>query len=220
MLPAAAAAQLGADELRVYWHPDNNGDSEKAPRRQRIDRLLRNTLAPLLGLPPAALVFGREAHGRPFLRHVGAPDFNLSDTRGGSLIAVSHAARIGVDLERIDRQLPVLRLARRWFGAEEFEVLQSLPAENARVAFLRLWTAKEASCKSTGTGIFGFLSAWRFEVISAPPLLQSAPADAGSAERWHFLRLAPSAEHTAVLALRDSAARNFSAYQLPDQSTD
>jgi 4'-phosphopantetheinyl transferase len=216
LLPAAAAGALAADELRVYWHPDTAHDHPAAPRRQRVDRLLRQVLAPLVGLSPAELSFGREAHGRPFLRHAGAPDFNLSDTRGGSLIAVSRAARIGVDLERVDRQLPVLRLARRWFSAQECEVLEALSAEDARVAFLRLWTAKEASCKSTGTGIFGFLSAWRFDVGTAAPRLQSAPADAGAAERWRFLRLAPSAEHTAVLALRDSTTLTFSACQFPD----
>jgi 4'-phosphopantetheinyl transferase len=52
------------------------------------------------------LRFGREEKGRPFLRAEGAPDFNLSDTEGGTLLALSHAARVGVDLERRERRPP------------------------------------------------------------------------------------------------------------------
>jgi len=175
---------------------------------------MRAVLAPLVGLPADTLEFGREAKGRPFLRHDQAPDFNLSDTLGGTLIAVSRAARIGVDLERVDRQPPVDRLANRWFGDEEARVLRTLAPDDARVAFLHLWTAKEASCKATGTGIYGYLPQWRFDALSAAPKLQAAPTEAGAAERWRFLRLAPSSEHTAVLALRDCSVRSFTAYRL------
>lgn len=181
----------------------------------RVDQLLRRVLAPMLNLPAEDLVFGREAKGRPFLRHAQAPDFNLSDTVGGTLIALSMTGRVGVDLERIDRRPPVSRLANRWFSAEECLVLDALSPEQARAAFLNLWTAKEASCKATGTGIFGFLSTWRFDVLSATPNLHSAPADAGAAERWQFLRLAPSSEHTAVIALRDATYQTIRAYCLP-----
>ena len=170
-------------------------------------------MAPLLGLTPDALVFGREARGRPFLQHPQAPGFNLSDTPGGSLLAIAARGRPGVDIERLDRALPVERLARRWFSAEERAALQALPAELARAAFLRLWTAKEASCKATGTGIFGYLAQWTFCVDAQVPILQSLPADAGDAERWHFERLQPSPEHTAVLAVYDAPALVLSAFR-------
>jgi len=42
-------------------------------------------------------------------------------------------------------------------------------ADAARRAFLRLWTAKEASCKATGTGIYGRLAAWRFAIGEDDP---------------------------------------------------
>lgn len=182
----------------------------------RIDQLLRSVLAPLVGIPAEALLFDREAKGRPFLRHDQAPDFNLSDTRGGTLIALTTSGRIGVDLERTDRQPPVDRLAARWFSDQESAALLALAPEQARVAFLQLWTAKEASCKATGTGIYGFLADWRFDPSSALPLLQAAPAEAGAGERWRFLRLAPSSEHTAAIALRDAAELAISAYRLID----
>jgi 4'-phosphopantetheinyl transferase len=216
---AAEAPPLAADELRVYWCPEDPGANES--RRQRVDRLLRAVLAPQVGLPKEALAFGREEKGRPFLRHDGAPDFNLSDTHGGTLIALCRRGRIGVDLERSARAPPVQRLARRWFSAQEAELLADLPEVAARLAFIRLWTAKEASCKATGTGIFGYLPRWRFAVEAdaadspdlAPHLLE-APIDAGDVTRWSFLRVAPSAQHTAVLALRDGPGLVLAGHEL------
>lgn len=204
-LDAGDAGHLPDDELRLLWAPAVAADAAP-PRRQRIDALLRHVLAPLLGLAPAALRFGREAKGRPFLEHADAPDFNLSDTGGGTLLALTRASRVGVDLERLDRQPPAARLAARYFAPAEAQALARLaPAEAAR-EFIALWTAKEASCKATGTGIFGFLPRWQFEPGAATPVLRALPAEAGAATRWRFLRLAPSPAHTAVLALRDAPA--------------
>jgi 4'-phosphopantetheinyl transferase len=181
-------------------------------------------LAPQVALPIGARAFGREAKGRPFLRHDGAPDFNLSDTDGGTLIALCRRGRIGVDLERSARAPPVQRLARRWFSPDEAASLAELPEDRARRAFIRLWTAKEASCKATGTGIFGYLPRWRFAVDLEPetpgleraPRLLEAPADAGDLARWSFLRVAPSDQHTAVLALRDGDGLALAGYELQD----
>lgn len=186
------------------------------PRRQRADALLRRVLAPLVGLPPEALLFGREAKGRPFLRHPGAPDFNLSDTTGGTLVAICARGRVGADLEQVERRPPVARLATRYFSASEATALGAMDEESARRAFLYLWTAKEASCKSTGTGIFGYLPQWQFDAGSESPRLLAAPGDAGDAARWSFLRLSPSPLHTAVLALRDGEGLVLSACQFVD----
>jgi 4'-phosphopantetheinyl transferase len=211
-LPTRPAA-LAADELRLVWCPEQPA---QGARRARVDRLLRSVLAPLLDLPPDQLRFGREEKGRPFLRHEGAPDFNLSDTAGGTLVALCAHGRIGADLERLDRQLPVARLAQRYFAPAEISALKALDQESARIGFLRLWTAKEASCKATGTGIFGWLPRWQFEVGGEQPRLLQAPAEAGDASRWQFFRVTPSPEHTAVLSLCDGGRVRITGYQLPD----
>lgn len=212
-MPAKPAA-LVADELRLVWCPEQADDGA---RRARVDRLLRAVLAPLLGLAPEQLRFGREEKGRPFLRHEGAPDFNLSDTAGGTLIALCARGRIGADLERLDRQPPVARLAQRYFATSEVSALQALDEASARIGFLRLWTAKEASCKATGTGIFGWLPRWQFAVGSEQPRLLEAPVEAGAASRWQFFRVSPpSGEHTAVLSWYDGAElARVTAYALP-----
>jgi 4'-phosphopantetheinyl transferase len=190
--------------LRLVWCPAQE-DDDKIPRRQRVDSLQRRVLAPLLGREAGALRFAREAKGRPYLAHDGAPDFNLSDTAGGTLFAISRAARVGVDLELAARQPPSARLARRYFTAAEAQAIAALEPEHAARAFILSWTAKEASCKCTGTGIFGYLPRWEFAVGESQPRLLSLPEEAGEAARWSFLRVQPSAVHTAVIALRDAA---------------
>ena len=142
VLHADAAGILPVDELRLVWCP---AAQDTAPRRQRIDALMRRVLAPLLQLPPHGLRFAREYKGRPYLAHAGAPDFNLSDTHGGTLFALSRAARVGVDLELAARAPPAARLAARYFAAEEAQALAALPAQEAARAFILSWTAKESS---------------------------------------------------------------------------
>jgi len=211
---AIAAGQLDAKQvlaagaLHVWWWPEVLQPAAVS-RRLRTDAILRTLLARYLPIDPGALRFGREPKGRPYLLHADAPDFNLSDTRGGCVLAVSAAGRVGIDIERCDRQLPVTRLAARWFAPEDAVALRGLDAEAARRAFLRLWTAKEASCKATGTGIYGRLSAWRFAVDEgdAPPRVIALPPEACSADHWGFHRLAPVASHTVVLACHGTAAQ-------------
>jgi 4'-phosphopantetheinyl transferase len=201
-LGADDARALPAGELRLVWCPAR--DDDDTPRRQRIDALQRRVLAPLLGLPPAQLRFAREYKGRPYLAHDGAPDFNLSDTHGGTLFAISRSARVGVDLELAARTPPAARLAARYFAPEEAQALAALPEDEATRAFILSWTAKESSCKATGTGIFGFLPRWAFAVGEAQPRLLALPEDAGDASRWSFVRVQPSDVHTAVVAMRDA----------------
>jgi 4'-phosphopantetheinyl transferase len=214
-LDALTARELPADELRLVWCPASPADDD-TPRRQRIDALQRRVLAPTLGLAPGELRFAREVKGRPYLMHAGAPDFNLSDTHGGTLFALSRGARVGVDLELAARTPPAARLAARYFAPEEARALAAMDEAAAARAFILSWTAKEASCKATGTGIFGYLPRWAFAVAEAQPRLLALPGDAGDAPRWSFLRVQPGVEHTAVIALRDAAPGLWlSAYTLP-----
>lgn len=195
---------IAAGELHVWWWPESLQPVAQTTR-QRTDAVLRTLLARYLPQQASALQFGREPKGRPYLLHAGAPDFNLSDTRGGSVLAIASSGRIGIDIERCDRTLPVMRLASRWFAADEAAALGALDAESARRSFLRLWTAKEAACKATGTGIFGHLATWQFAIADddSAPVALALPPEAGARQHWRFLRLAPAPTHTVALACRD-----------------
>ena len=202
----AGKQALAADALHVWWWPEQL-QPYTASRRLRTDTVLRTLLARYLPLAPDALGFERESKGRPYLAHAAAPDFNLSDTRGGCVIAIAGCGRVGIDIECCDRTLPVDRLAARWFATDEAEQLRAMDPEHARRAFLRSWTAKESSCKATGTGIYGRLAAWRFVIsdIDMSPRAIAFPPEAGDAESWCFHRLAPAQTHTVALACRDNS---------------
>lgn len=189
-----------ASNVHLWWCATPPSEAAPALRRARLDRLLRDVLSRYVGLDPERLRFGREPRGRPFLHGEGMPDFNLSDTTGGSVIAVARAPRVGVDLERLDRVPSHRRLARRYYSSAECGRLEAMPDEDARRAFLALWTAKESSCKSTGTGIYGQLDRWTFDPRFEAPTLVSLPDEAGPASRWHHLRVEPAPGYTAVIA--------------------
>lgn len=201
MLPASARISFSdAINVHLWWCPTPPEEVAPRLRRGRLDRLLRDVLSRYVDIAPAALRFGRESRGRPFLHGEGMPDFNLSDTDGGSVIAVARAPRVGVDLERLDRVPQHRRLARRYFSSAECGRLEAMPEDEARLAFLRLWTAKESSCKSTGTGIYGQLDRWTFDPRLEVPSLISLPEAAAPESRWHHLRVEPAPGYTAVLA--------------------
>lgn len=192
---------LTAGEVHLLWCPAPAGKAGE--RRIHLDRLLRRALAPYAGQAAAELQFGREPRGRPFLIGVDAElSFSLSDTAGGSVVAVARGLRIGVDLERLDREPPVLRLARRYFDPLEVAALAALPDDLRARAFLHAWTAKEAACKATGSGLQDRLHRWCFEIdpSCADPQLRCAPPEAGDPTAWSLRRLSPAPGYTAAVA--------------------
>jgi 4'-phosphopantetheinyl transferase len=202
-----AVPDLDPGDVHLWWRATAPDEELPRLRRTRLDVLLRRVLSRYAGLPPQRLQFGREARGRPFLLGTDMPDFNLSDTVGGSVVAVARRSRIGIDLERLDRVPSHRRLARRYFSARECLTLDALDDESARAAFLRLWTAKEASCKSTGTGIYGWLSHWEFDPLRALPRLLALPEAAGALAEWQHVRVSPHPDYTAVIACRGELSR-------------
>lgn len=198
-------APLIPGAVHVLWSPAP--PLSGATRAHWLDQRLRRALAPYVGCAPEALRFGREARGRPYLwmraSSASGLDFNLSHTEGGCVIAVARARRVGIDLERSDRRMPALRLAQRYFAPDEAAALAALgPAEQSR-AFVHAWTAKEACCKATGSGLAGQLAAWRFASDSEgeAPRLLALPPGAGEPHHWQLRRLTPATGYTAALAV-------------------
>src|SRR5260221_78318 len=79
---------------------------------------LRWLLARVLNISPDAVPLRRGLHGRPELDGTTpAPDFNVSHTDGGAVIAIADGLaapmRVGVDVERDDPRVRADRLARK-----------------------------------------------------------------------------------------------------------
>jgi 4'-phosphopantetheinyl transferase len=127
---------------------------EALSRRYVLGRaLLRWTLGNALSLPPSAVPIVRGVRGRPQLATDVGIDFNVSHTEGVALIGIARAGRIGVDVERADRDVRADGLARKFLTAAEQATLVPLPEAERRARFLRYWTCKEAMSKATGDGL-------------------------------------------------------------------
>ncbi len=140
----ARAARFGREALRARWIAGRAS--------------LRVVLGRTLDVAPHAVAIARGARGRPQLAGADAEiDFNVSHTAGVALIGVvrprGRGTRIGVDVERADRDVAAERLARRVLTPDERADLEAYaPPERSR-RFLRYWTCKEAMSKATGDGL-------------------------------------------------------------------
>jgi 4'-phosphopantetheinyl transferase len=88
-----------------------------------------------------------EPSGRP---HVDGLAVSISHSRTLVAVAATAAGPVGVDVEDVYAR-EVRGLARRWFDPSELEWMAGQPDE--LVAFLNLWTAKEAVGKALGLGL-------------------------------------------------------------------
>lgn len=93
-------------------------------------------------------IFGYEADGKPFIE--GHPDvhFNLSHCHEAAICAVSDHP-VGIDIESIRPFKD--SLARYTMNDDELRLIHH--STHPEVAFIRLWTMKEALLKLTGKGI-------------------------------------------------------------------
>lgn len=197
---SAPPAQL-ADAIQV-WFVEN----WPAPRKAAESLALRALLASYLGTRPEYLQIVRDQHGKPRIAN-STLEFNLSHTRSSALVGICDGNPLGVDLEHLGRQRPVLQLAQRFFAPSEASALSVLDPVRRQTAFLELWCCKEAVLKALGRGLaFGlarveFALDDRGEPQSLIRVGEDLPHD------WHVVRLHPSPEFAAALAWHGAARR-------------
>ena len=127
----------------------------------------------------------RAASGRP----VTDPPVDVSLSHGGGWVAVAAhvSGRVGIDVEGPRHVSPSLTL--RCLATSELSWLDAAADRATRSdRFLRLWTAKEAYLKATGTGL------GRDPRTVATDCSGSAPRLLGAErERWRFRSSSPGA---------------------------
>lgn len=159
-------------------------------------------------IEPASLRFVKGEFGKPAL----APEFDslglhfsVTHTEGLVAIAVSRHRDIGLDAENINARTTALRLARRYFTAEEARNLEALPLARQPLRFYSLWTLKESWMKATGRGVGAGLDNASFS-LDDEHQVQGLSFAAYDASDWRFWQYAPSQEHVMALALRAPGA--------------
>jgi 4'-phosphopantetheinyl transferase len=121
-----------------------------------VHALLREILATYLDVPPAGIEFRYGRVGKPALvPSPGGKDlrFNLSHSGDLALVVVATGREVGIDLERMHRDLDVSALADRSLSPRELAIWEALDEGAQRDLFYRLWVRKEAYLKGIGVGL-------------------------------------------------------------------
>lgn len=206
-----------AATLASYWLDESEQEVAgrflfERDRRQYLvaHALVRRVLALETGIPEAEAVIWRSSRGRPFLqtpagglpRGAATLDFNLSHANAYNLLGVSRDARIGVDVERLDRGDRGLEDIAATFAPEERHwVADSAPGRPRARRVLRLWTLKEAYSKARGLGLGLPFDSFAFTLAEDRGVLSfRSPAD-DSAARWRFLEVEPVPDVLAAVAV-------------------
>ena len=170
--------------------------------------LAKTVLGRYLGRDPGSIRLDRtcprcgKPHGKPRLLDDGTSELELSVSHAGDQVAVAVAAgaRVGVDVELLERRLRPIELASVALAPEEAEGVAALAEEERVRAFLVYWTRKEAATKAVGLGLEIPLRGVRVSAPAEPPRLLAwehgvAPEDVVLAD------LAAPDRHVAALAV-------------------
>jgi 4'-phosphopantetheinyl transferase len=179
---------------------------EQARMRFVVGRAtLRELLGEYAGLDPSSLKFNYSSRGKPELANSGGErlTFNVSHSGELALIAVGRLFPLGVDIERLRSARHDLAIAKRFFSQRESTVLESLTEAERPVAFMTLWTRKEAWLKATGSGITGKLDGaeMTFQAGERARII-SIDGSRTEAERWTLVDLKPANGFVGALAAK------------------
>lgn len=195
---AKLAEHLRDDEIHV-WCLDYRQQHGRAP--------LLWVLAAYLGIGAEQIALTTGEHGRPALalRHDQSLGFNWSHSGNHALIAIGRHITPGIDVERVRERPRALAIAERFFSAGEVASLAGLPPAERALAFLELWTAKEAVLKALGRGIAFGLD--RLSVAISPGRLTLQQLEGGDVAAWQLHRLTVDTTLVAALAWRGGERR-------------
>jgi 4'-phosphopantetheinyl transferase len=166
--------------------------------------LVRTTLSRYAEVPAHAWQFETNAYGRP---HISQPQasrdlrFNLSNTSGLVVCAISVDCEIGIDVETIARTIDADELAPSVFAPAELADFRGLRTEDRLNRFFAYWTLKESYIKARGMGLSLPLDAFWFELGGTSPRLCVTDRCPDIPERWRFYQYALTGEHMMAVAV-------------------
>ena len=193
--------------------------------------LVRTTLSRYAPVPPERWSFAKEPQGRPRIVDPPTPDlhFSVSHTAGLVACAVARAPRVGLDVEDTTRPVEALRIAERFFAADEARALRALPPARQRDRFFELWTLKEAYAKAVGLGLALPLDRVAFDVAEDARVEprarlrfdpRSDPRVVGDPAHWQLSLARLSERHLAAIAAERGSQPPFEiSYFLAESTT-
>lgn len=128
--------------------------SEEHRRRSvAAHAMLRTILSRYCGAAPEQLAIRRTSDGKPVLSDYPSLRFNLTHSHGRALIAVARGREVGVDLEKVRREVDVVRLAGRFLSERDLAFIERGDPAQRHERFLKTWVAREAVFKADGRGM-------------------------------------------------------------------
>ena len=216
------------DRLKSLLSADESARADRfkvpQPRRHFIvcRAVLRQLLGSWLNCDPADVEFEYGPHGKPALRQSSTQpqriEFSVSHSADQALIAIAVDRLVGVDIERMDPTVRILKLATRFFSPREAAELVNLPESDQLAGFYRGWTCKESYLKATGFGLSFPLN--QFSVSLNPhhlPALIEVVDQPTELSRWRLLPLDPLPNFCAAIMF---AAQRNEAVMLRQWSVD
>ncbi|MEO6787879.1 MAG: 4'-phosphopantetheinyl transferase superfamily protein [Chthoniobacteraceae bacterium] len=148
---------------------------------------LRMVLGLCLSADPQSLEFVTGPTGKPALLQTFTDlRFNLSHSGDLALIAVARGREVGVDVERVRRDIEFDPIVEHYFEPAEAWNLRTAPQQERVSRFFDLWTRKEACLKAEGTGLGSRPHHDRFAARNLCPAMGYAGAVASEGEDWQF----------------------------------
>ena len=189
------------EQMKSLLSPDEiaRADRYKVPVPRRHFIVCRAVLRQLLGAcvkcHPKEIAFDYGPQGKPLLRQSSSSkgiQFSVSHSADQALIAIAVDRLTGVDIERIDPAVRILKLAQRFFSPREAAELTRLPERDQLAGFFQGWTSKEAYLKSTGFGLSFPLDKFSVSLDPhQPPRLLDVVDQPTELARWRLLPLHP-----------------------------
>jgi len=165
--------------------------------------LVRRTLSQFGTAPTGGWQFASNAYGKPELTgSPGAPPlrFNISHCAGMVTAGFALGRDIGVDVEPVARSGAGAEIARTCFAAAEIREIESRPERQRQLAFVSIWTLKEAYVKAMGMGLSMPLA--DFAIGLDPPAIAFSPGVADHDSGWFLWQDQPTAGHCLAVAAR------------------
>ncbi|MEE9369548.1 MAG: 4'-phosphopantetheinyl transferase superfamily protein [Pontiella sp.] len=167
-------------EKAARFHRESDRQSSIAARSA-----LRILLSRYTGISATDIVFDYSENGKPHVNDSDI-DFNVSHSGDWVVLAFGRNRNIGVDIEKIKREMDVLAIASRYFTPEEIEIMKK--AGDQHGTFFQLWARKEAYVKACGSALFRELSNY------SVPLAEGAEKDG-----WIFRSLEAGSKYAAAV---------------------
>jgi len=174
-------------------------------RFSRCRAALRALLSRYLGLSPGDIRFTYSPSGKPEVSADQNPHsvrFNVSHSESIALIAIGRCDNLGVDIEKVRRDVRAEELSERFFSTRERASLRALPARLRVVAFYSCWARKEAFLKAIGEGLGFPLSDFSVSVHpDVEPRIEEIRGDATVGKRWSLVDLSAADSFRSALVI-------------------